>query len=116
MSTLLVLAAMASQGATEAPISAETTARKFVAAVTRGIDPVGAGIVPSLTPEQSTQLKALQPCKFSLLGTSTKQRTRILWQCGAGRDEKAWMTQLSFTDASITSVEIEPLVKRPMAR
>lgn len=116
MSVALLLTAMVLQGSTDVPITAETTARKFVAAVTRGIDPVGAGIVPSLTAVQSEQLKALQPCKFSLLGTSTKQRTRILWQCGAGRDQKAWMTQLTFVDAAIASVEIEPLVKRPMAR
>lgn len=116
MSALLLLASMALQGVTDAPIDSETTARRFVASVTRGIDPVAAGIVPSLTTEQSVQLKALQPCKFSLLGTSTKQRTRILWQCGEGRNEKAWMTQLNFADAAITSVEIEPAVKRPMAR
>jgi hypothetical protein len=116
MNSFLLLIVLTSTVPIVAPIDSETTARKFVAAVARGINPVDSGIVSALTPEQAEQLKALQPCKFSLLGTSTRQRTRILWQCGTGRDEKAWMTQLNFTDAAIASVDIEPVVKRPMAR
>lgn len=108
----LILSLAASAAGAEAPGS-ELTARRFVAAVTRGADPVAAGLVPSLTQDQQEGLKALRSCEFSLLGTSTRKRTRILWQCGRRDRAKAWMTQLNFDGDIVRSVEIVPVVKRP---